>query len=398
MKIHRLLVEQAVSAIGEIFSERWHADKVIERHLKQNRAWGARDRRFFAESVYGVVRHWRYLWFLKGEEPRLDNKTLLEIWAIFWRMEKGEWPEYDIHHLDKGNIENRLKKQASPEIATSMPTWLFNRIETDRPGLGFEICKSLNRPANVYLRTNAIKATPEQVRARLGEEGILTDLVGGEFPLALKLRERKNVFITKAFKDGLFEVQDLSSQLVARYLDPQPGDRVVDACAGAGGKSLHIAALMKNKGKIICLDIYDRKLKELKVRAARNGVDIIEARLIENQKTIKRLSCDRLLLDVPCSGTGVLRRNPDTKWKFKEEDLPPLLSLQQELLDNYSAMLKPGGRLVYSTCSALKSENESQVAEFLKTHPEYELIEKRFLDPSKGDWDGFFIARFKKLS
>ena len=162
-------------------------------------------------------------------------------------------------------------------------------------------------------------------------------------------------------------MQDLGSQKIGPFLKIEPGQRVIDACAGAGGKSLHLACLMKNKGKIIALDIYDRKLDELRTRAKRNGVDIIETRLIENTKVIKRLekAADRVLLDVPCSGLGVLRRNPDKKWKVNGADIDRLTELQWQILTGYSDMTKPGGYLVYATCSLLPSENERQVQRFM---------------------------------
>ena len=152
---------------------------------------------------------------------------------------------------------------------------------------------------------------------------------------------------------------------MAPLLDAKPGERVIDACAGGGGKTLHLAALMKNKGKIIAMDITERKLQSLRERCSRNGVDIAETRVIESMKTIKRLekSADRVLLDVPCTGLGVLRRNPDKKWKISPEEITRLNALQKEILENYSQMVKIGGRLVYATCSCLPSENEKQVAD-----------------------------------
>jgi 16S rRNA (cytosine967-C5)-methyltransferase len=182
-------------------------------------------------------------------------------------------------------------------------------------------------------------------------------------------------------------------------LDPKPGERVIDACAGAGGKSLHLAALMKNKGKILSLDIHERKLEELRKRASRAGADIIETRTIDSSKVIKRLeeTADRLLLDVPCSGLGVLRRNPDSKWKLSDEEIEKLRALQSQILESYSKMVKPGGRMVYATCSILPSENERQVEEFLKNAGgTFELLEERKFAPGKDGFDGFYAASLQK--
>jgi 16S rRNA (cytosine967-C5)-methyltransferase len=210
---------------------------------------------------------------------------------------------------------------------------------------------------------------------------------------------RKNVFTSQAFKNGFFEVQDASSQMIAPLLGVEPGHRVIDACAGAGGKSLHMAAMMKNKGKIISLDIHEWKLTELKARARRDGVDVIETRLIDSSKVIKRMhaTADRLLLDVPCSGMGVLRRNPDTKWKLSNDEIARLHQLQYEILTSYAPMTKKGGRMVYATCSILPSENEKQIEKFLGEHgAEWTLLKQIHLRPDKEGFDGFYGALLER--
>jgi 16S rRNA (cytosine967-C5)-methyltransferase len=220
-----------------------------------------------------------------------------------------------------------------------------------------------------------------------------------EIPSVLVLKQRANVFGLKAFKEGLFEVQDASSQRVAPFLQVEPGMRVIDACAGGGGKTLHLAALMQNKGRILALDVHEWKLAELRRRAARAGVDIAEVRAIESSKTIKRLTndADRVLLDVPCSGLGVLRRNPDAKWKLSEAEIERLVVQQQEILTRYSAMVKPGGKMVYATCSVLPSENENQVRGFLARHgAAWELEEELKLNPAETGHDGFYAARLTR--
>ena len=206
--------------------------------------------------------------------------------------------------------------------------------------------------------------------------------------------------MTKIFKEGLFEVQDASSQLVAPYLDVKPGQRVIDTCAGAGGKTLHLASLMENKGQIIALDIYAHKLKELKKRAKRDGAHNIETRPIESSKTIKKLknSADRVLIDAPCSGLGVLKRNPDSKWKMQPEFIDRIRETQAEILDNYSSFVKNGGKLVYATCSILPSENEKQIELFLANHPEFKLIEDKKVSPVKSGFDGFYMALMERIS
>ena len=207
---------------------------------------------------------------------------------------------------------------------------------------------------DLIIRVNTLKTTVKELTVFLRKEGIVAEPIDWS-PDALRIMEKTNVFKLSSFRAGLFEVQDAASQMVSRILDPQPGMRVVDACAGEGSKTLHLAALMKNKGKIIALDTQEWRLKELRKRATKAGVDTIETRMITSSKVYKRMdgTADRLLLDVPCSGLGTLRRNPDIKWKLSSEDLERLTILQQELLEKYCMITKPNGRMVYSVCSIL---------------------------------------------
>jgi 16S rRNA (cytosine967-C5)-methyltransferase len=186
--------------------------------------------------------------------------------------------------------------------------------------------------------------------------------------------------------------------MVSRFLYPQPGMRVVDACAGEGSKTLHLAALMKNKGKIIALDTQEWRLNELRKRSTKAGVDTIETRVIASLKTVKRMNgtADRLLLDVPCSGLGTLRRNPDIKWKLSFEDLERLKTLQQELLHRYCMILKPKGRLVYSVCSILPSEGEEQIKQFINNHPMFCLLNEKRYWPQTDNTDGFYMALIER--
>jgi 16S rRNA (cytosine967-C5)-methyltransferase len=188
--------------------------------------------------------------------------------------------------------------------------------------------------------------------------------------------------------------------MVSRFLDPQPGMRIVDACAGEGSKTLHLAALLQNKGKIIALDTQEWRLKELRKRAIKAGADTIETRLITSAKIYKRMegTADRLLLDLPCSGTGTLRRNPDIKWKLTPEDFDRLQRLQYELLERYSTIAKPGGRLVYSVCSIFPSEGEVHIKRFVTTHREFILQHEQRFWPDIHGTDGFYIASLERTA
>lgn len=400
MKLHRHLVEQVVASVTEIFATAKPADKVIERHLKNQRKWGSRDRKFFAESVYEMVRHWRRLWVRAGLDPAayldrdaIDEEQVWRVWARFEWERTGELPEWE-------ELEGLRFSRGGPElsraVSQSIPDWIDEIGEKAFGGEWMKVLVALNKPADVFLRVNTLKADRQTVQRRLLDEGVETEPVPG-VEAALRLPVRKNVFITASFRAGLFEVQDAASQAVAPLLDPKPGERVVDGCAGAGGKTLHLAALMKNKGRLLAMDIHEWKLNELRTRATRGGVDIVETRVIESTKTVKRLeaSFDAVLLDVPCTGMGVLRRNPDTKWRLTPEELGRLVSLQSDLLALYSKMTKPGGRLVYATCSLLPVENEEQVRKFLE-RPEnahWKLDQEHRSRPDRDGFDGFYAAK-----
>ena len=254
----------------------------------------------------------------------------------------------------------------------------------------------MNKQASVIIRTNTLNTSIDELKKILSEEEIQTEKIKG-FPDALKLIIRKNLFKTQAFKDGLFEIQDASSQLVAPFLKVENGMKICDVCAGAGGKTLHLSALTQNKGQIIAMDIYKNKLFELKRRAKRNKAFNIETRAIENNKHIKRLygKIDRLLIDSPCSGLGVLKRNPDSKWKLSLDFLNTIQKTQQEILTRYAPMIKKSGKLVYATCSILPSENELQIENFLKSEigKKFKIEDEKKISPHKSGFDGFYMVR-----
>ena len=397
MKLYRNLCEAVVSGLELIFTEKKYADKVIEKILKSNPKWGARDRRFIAETIYDIVRWYRLFIELTGADED-DYWKLLAVWCLWNKVDFPDWEELKGVNRKK-ILENYEQLKTNRKIRESIPDWL-DELGVKELGTKWEKeLEALNEEAKVVLRVNTIKISRNELQKQLQElESISTD-APTDFPDALLLEERQNIFTRQQFKDGLFEVQDGGSQLIAPFLQVKPGMRVIDACAGAGGKTLHLAALMQNKGRIIALDTEEWKLDELKKRGRRAGVANVETRLIESSKTIKRLenSADRLLLDVPCSGLGVLKRNPDAKWKMSLDFIEQVKELQQRILADYSSMVKTGGEMVYSTCSLFPSENEKQVETFLKNQPQhFELLEQKTVLPSAG-FDGFFMARLKKL-
>lgn len=402
MKIHKHILLDVLDSLEIIFGEQKHADKVIEKTLKSHHKWGGRDRKFYAESVYEIVRHWRYLWFLLNKDPELTRDNLFEIFGVWWFVQHRDILEYpELGELKANKLLERMEKAKKiPAIEQSFQDWTYERMKSELGDETPEIMKALNQKAEVVLRVNKLKTNLEALQERLLGDGIETETLGEDYPDGLVLKIRKNVFITGAFKDGQFEMQDGSSQKVAHFMKIEPGMRIIDACAGAGGKTLHISSLMKNKGKIIAMDIEDFKLVEMKRRLRRAGVDIAETKLIDSTKVIKRLegTADRVLLDVPCSGIGVLRRNPDTKWKITEERLEELRKIQKDILTDYSKMVKKGGYLIYATCSLLPSENRDQVDWFLEQNPgQWELEEDLKLFPHRDRFDGFYVSRMKRL-
>ncbi|CAL2074529.1 RsmB/NOP family class I SAM-dependent RNA methyltransferase [Tenacibaculum sp. 190524A02b] len=402
MRLHRNLVFTVIDSLRDIFNEGVYADKAVELALKRDKRWGARDRKFVAETIYEIVR-WKRLYAeiaqVKAPFSRPDLWRLFAVWCVLRGIKLPDWNQIEPtpSRRIKGKFDELSKIRKFRE---SIPDWID---EVGLEELGEKIwtkeIAALNKQAEVILRTNTLNISKEKLQKALANENIETEFIKG-YDDALKLVERANVFKTQAFKNGYFEVQDASSQLVAAYLDVQPGMKVVDTCAGAGGKTLHLASLMKNKGQIIAMDIYESKLKKLKVRARRNGVHNIDTRVIESTKVIKKLhdKVDRVLIDAPCSGLGVIRRNPDSKWKLQPEFLDTIRNTQQEVLQQYSKMVKSGGKMVYATCSVLPSENQEQINKFLASDAgkNFNFVQDNKVLAHQSGFDGFYMALLEK--
>ena len=400
MRLHRNLVYTVIDSIRDIFNEGVYADKAVEKALKRDKRWGSRDRKFVAETIYEIVR-WKRLYaeIAEVKEPfsRPNLWRIFSVWCVLKGIALPDWNQIEPtpNRRIKGRFDelSRIRK-----FRESIPDWMD---EVCAKELGEELwtkeLAALNIQASVILRTNTLKTTREELQKQLHSENIETELLP-DHPDALKLPVRANVFKTEAFHKGLFEVQDASSQLVAAYLDVKPGMKVVDTCAGAGGKTLHLASLMENKGQLIAMDIYESKLKKLKIRARRNGAHNIDNKVIDSTKPIKKLydKADRVLIDAPCSGIGVLRRNPDSKWKLQPEFLDKIRKTQQEILVQYAKMVKPGGKLVYATCSVLPSENQDQVKKFLDSNVEFNLVSDQKILASESGYDGFYMALLER--
>lgn len=396
MKIHKTLVEAAIEASFKILAENNHAGYIIKNTLASNKKWGSRDRKFIAETSLDVVRYFIYYKNLcEVEGTIIDDFATLVSCSILLNHE--ELPEFLEEYLDRSKIEaNKDKYKANRAIKESYPTWMDELLSNDLGEEKWNIEAIASNQLTVpVLRVNTLKTTFIKAKNILEKEEVKLD-EAANLPNALVLQKRRDVRQTKAYKEGWIEVQDAGSQYIAPFLDLKPGETFIDACAGAGGKTLHAAALMENKGRIISMDVHQNKLDELQERAKRAGARIINTQLISEQTLNKfQNHADKLLLDVPCSGLGVLRRNPDDKWKLNIGRINELIALQAKILQDYSKMLKSGGTMVYATCSIYSEENQKQVQQFLSNNSDFKLDEEKQLFPSDG-FDGFYMARLIK--
>jgi 16S rRNA (cytosine967-C5)-methyltransferase len=371
LRIHSNLLNGILEILKESFSSKIYAHRIIENQLKSKKKWGSRDRAFVAKHSYEMIRWWRLLWFLKGEESSLSKDKLNELFEVY-----RSWA-----------IEETLStpKDLSIGIAQSYAPWFDKIAEKELGKEWVSISQALNQEANVILRANTLKTTKDELLKILSAEGIESreTQISAE---AIVLKKRKNLKNLTSFKSGLFEIQDGGSQLIPNFLNPVEGDKIIDCCSGAGGKALSLAAKINNRGEILCIDTNRKKLKELESRANRAGVTCIKTLHYKDKK------------DLPCSGTGVIRRDVDIKWKLNSKILADTIQLQQEILDTYSSLLKPGGILIYATCSILPSENEDQIYKFLNRNKTvFELQEQKRLSPVNKDSDGYYVAVLKKI-
>ncbi|MCS7000711.1 MAG: RsmB/NOP family class I SAM-dependent RNA methyltransferase [Bacteroidota bacterium] len=387
------LLTELTRALESIVHERRHADRAIERLLRQLPPADER-RALIARTIYGVLRHLRRLVWALGQRETFTSDQLADCIRAFWTLENIELPR-SLHRGIPPRRELRARWEAAPSraIRYSVPDWL-DRYGEEQCGSRWEQhLAAFAQEPQVVLRTNTLRTTPQQLQALLSQKGIATTA----HPLAeeaLIVDEYVNVFALEEFHAGLFEMQDAASQAIAHLLDVQPGMQVIDACAGSGGKTLHLAALMRNRGRIIALDTAAWKLDELRRRAARAGTSIIETRPITSTKVIKRLArrADRLLLDLPCTGSGVWRRNPDGKWHLQPDDPASFCKLQRTIIGSYLSMLAPAGKALISTCSIFPEEGERHLDWLRINFPQVTICASGRLDPSEHQCDGFFWA------
>lgn len=376
-------LSQAAEILGTILTEtRSPADALIDQYFRANRQMGSKDRAFAAETVYGCLRR-------KAELEALAAPLLPETGQARWLvatylLKYSGWSGRalaDAGFKDSDALVVRIRSIKTEDLPfaarINMPEWLAEKLVAQfGEAEAIQLSEALNRPAQVGIRVNTLRTTRDELAAKLAEEGNPCELMKYS-PIGLQRDKRGPLFNTEAFKAGLFELQDEGSQLLALMTEASPKEKVVDFCAGAGGKTLALAAMMQNTGVLNAYDVSASRLDKMKPRLARAGAYNAQIFPIrdEHEAILKKYAAtaDAVLVDAPCSGTGTLRRNPDIKWRAI--DLSMLTKLQASILDAAAKLVKPGGRLVYATCSLLDEENPAITAAFLATHPDFQVMQ-----------------------
>jgi len=391
MRIHKILAEAVVLACKQIFDEGNHANFVISQTLASDKRWGSRDRKFVAENIIYILKNFRFLVYVSNGEWNQKQDFNKIITATFFVRYQVLVDFYDFKETDFQLNTNDLELK----VKHSFSDFIDEILTKDLGEAQWQIeAEASNQEAKTYLRVNSSKVGYKECLQSVENEGI--EFVELEIPNCLELIKRQDVRNTSAYKNGWIEIQDAGSQSIGLFTEAEKHKKIIDACAGAGGKSLHLADLTKQNAQIVSMDIEVLKLKELTKRSERSGFTSIKTHLHQHN-TLKKYSnwADLLLLDVPCSGLGVLKRNPDDKWKLTSDRLNQLLEMQYDILKTYPQMLKVSGILVYATCSIYSLENQKQIETFLVENPNFELIEQKQLFPSDG-FDGFYMAKLLK--
>jgi len=412
MRLPPAIITYTEEVLREILRFTGPADGTLSRYFREHPKLGSRERGVIAEGVYGLLRNKAvYTSFAEsGNGPTMRRITLLGLADAVGVDALGGLSEEETEWLSRVMLIDRSMLPAA--LRSNLPPWLFERlVARDGEAETLQLAEALNQPAPLDLRVNAIKATREDVMAALATAPILCEATPYSL-LGIRIVKKPALQNLPLFKNGSIEVQDEGSQLLAQIVGAKRGEMVVDFCAGAGGKTLALGAAMRNTGRLYAFDVSEKRLAKLKPRLARSGLSNVHPVQIahENDTKIKRLAgkIDRVLVDAPCSGLGTLRRNPDVKWRQTPQSLLELNVKQSAILAGAARLVKPGGRLVYATCSLLDEENEAIVAQFIAAHEEFMLVpmkdvlaEQKIalemgdylkLSPHKHQTDGFFAA------
>jgi 16S rRNA (cytosine967-C5)-methyltransferase len=376
MKPNEKLIDATADVLTRLLRFEHPADGVLSAYFREQRALQSRDRAFIAEHAYLVLRRLRWLRAIAGEHAgarklliaamaRIEGLGLKQLAPLVSRNE-AQWLE---------TLAPSKAEELSLGERTDLPDWVIERLsaQMDEAAL-LSLARALNQQAPLDLRINLMKSDREAVMATLANNGIVAE-PGRWSPWALRLNERPSLSKNPLYEKGIIEVQDEGSQLLALLLAPKRGEMVVDFCAGAGGKTLAIGAMMRSTGRLYAFDVSEKRLLKMRPRVARSGLSNVHPVLIDSESDIKvkRLAgkIDRVLVDAPCSGLGTLRRNPDLKWRQTPQAVTELIAKQRAILAGASRLVKPGGRLVYATCSLLDEENRGVVDDFLSSHLDF---------------------------
>lgn len=432
-------MQATIELLDQIFTlwqseKRFPADKLLEQYFKGHRYIGSKDRGAIAELVYWVLRHKANLeWWLKKYSHELNGRMFV-LAALALRR------EYNLQTLESLTKDSKYSPDALNDgerklvstltrsglthpdmpghVRLNYPEWLEDNL---RDSLGDKLeaaMLAMGEQAPTDLRVNTLKTNREKLIGQLQAEGFEC-APAPLSPTGIRLAKRAPIFTSRFFKEGHFEVQDEGSQAIALLADARPGQRVIDFCAGAGGKTLAMAAAMENKGRILAWDISEKRLSQINQRLRRAGVHNVQTHVLESEQDafIKRHkgTADRVLVDAPCSGSGTWRRNPDLKWRFTAKDLEEVCAAQQRILQSAARLVKPGGRLIYATCSIFTAENDIQIENFLKFNNHFTVVcAQKIWDknpsadfdssisyfcvtPHEDGMDGFFAAVLERL-
>jgi 16S rRNA (cytosine967-C5)-methyltransferase len=412
MRLPPAIIGHTEEVLREVLRFTGPADNTLSRYFREHTRLGGRERGVIAEAVYGLLRNKLvYTSFAEsGSGASMRRLTLLGLADAVGVDALGGLSEDETQWLTR--VMQIDRNMLPADLRSNLPAWLYTRlVELYGEEETQQLTQTLNTPAPLDLRVNSIKANREQVIAELSAAPIVAEPTPYA-PLALRILKKPALQNLPVFKTGAVEVQDEGSQVLAQLVGARRGEMVVDFCAGAGGKTLALGAIMRNTGRLYAFDIADKRLAKLKPRLARSGLSNVHPVLIahENDAKIKRLAgkIDRVLVDAPCSGLGTLRRNPDVKWRIKPESITELNVKQLSILNGAARLVKPGGRLVYATCSILDEENEGIVTQFLAANdaftlvPMKEVLEEQRIPlemdtylkmlPHRHQTDGFFAA------
>ena len=412
MRLPPAIVNNTEEVLREVLRFTAPADSTLSRYFRDHPRLGSRERGAIAEGVYAVLRNKSFFtdFAEAGSTPTMRRLSLLGLAAVLGIDSLGGLSEEETEWLTR--IEQIDRKLLPPMMRANLPKWLFDKLVAQNGEADtMQLADALNQPAPLDLRVNTIKANKDEVVAALATAPILCEPTPYA-PLCLRVLKKPSLQNLPLFKSGAIEVQDEGSQILAQIVGAKRGEMVVDFCAGAGGKTLALGAIMRNTGRLYAFDVSDKRLTKLKPRLARSGLSNVHPVLIAHERDakIKRLAgkIDRVLVDAPCSGLGTLRRNPDVKWRQSERAIAELNEKQNAILAGAARLVKAGGRLVYATCSLLDDENEAVVAQFLAAHEDFALVPMRdvlaeqkialemgdFLKllPHKHQTDGFFAA------